>query len=186
MPLEIAAHDAPVTWPVPIIDQMRCTGCGLCVAACPSDALTMLGKAALVAHPAKCAYHGACEVICPTQAITRPLQIIFVTEEKNAMTTLVYPDWKTKVVYSAAGPQPQVLVENEKTKVIVAGLMAGQKIPVHPESFGVYYFLEGVGTMIVDGERLAIAPGVIIITPAGAQRGMEADTALAFLATRVA
>ena len=102
------------------------------------------------------------------------------------MTTLVYPDWKAKVVYSTSGPQPQVLVENEKTKVIVAGLMAGQKIPVHPESLGVYYFLEGVGTMIVDGERLAIAPGVIIITPAGAQRGIEADTALAFLATRVA
>ena len=102
------------------------------------------------------------------------------------MTTLVYPDWKAKVVYSTSGPQPQVLVENEKTKVIVAGLTAGQKIPVHPESFGVYYFLEGVGTMIVDGERLAIAPGVIIITPDGAQRGIEADTALAFLATRVA
>src|SRR5512135_956557 len=176
MCLELAARDTPVTWPVQIIDQMLCTGCGLCVAACPTGALTALGKTALVAHPDKCTYYGACEAICPALAITRPLQIIFVTEEKNTMTTLIYPDWKAKAVYSAAGPQPQVLVENEKAKVIVAGLMAGQQIPVHPESFGVYYFLEGTGTMIVDGERLAIAPGVIIITPAGAQRGIEADT----------
>ncbi len=116
----------------------------------------------------------------------RPLQTIFVTEEKNAMAALVYPDWKAKVIYSSTGPQPQVLAENEKVKVIVAGLVAGQQIPVHPESFGVYHFLEGTGTMIVDDERLTIAPGVTIITPAGAQRGIEADTALAFLATRVA
>ena len=100
--------------------------------------------------------------------------------------TMLYPDWKEKVVYSMQGPQPQVLVETDKLKVLVAGLEAGQKIPQHPESLGMYYFLEGTGWIIVNGERLAVAPGAIVIVPEGTARGIDAETRLAFLAARVA
>lgn len=102
------------------------------------------------------------------------------------MNPMLYPNWKEKVVFSADGPQPQVLAENEKLKVIVAGLEPGQKIPPHPEASAMYHFLEGTGWMIVDDERFAVGPGATVVMPDGAKRGIEAETRLAFLAARVA
>ncbi len=102
------------------------------------------------------------------------------------MTQQLYPNWKETIAFSPDGPQPQVLAENEKLKVIVAGLEPGQKIPQHPEGLAMYHFLEGAGWMNVDSERFAVGPGATVITPAGASRGIEAETQLAFLAARVA
>ena len=102
------------------------------------------------------------------------------------MTHQLYPNWRETIVFSPAGPQPQVLAENEKLKVIVAGLEPGQKIPQHPEGLAMYHFLEGAGWMNVDSERFAVGPGATVITPAGASRGIEAETQLAFLAARAA
>jgi quercetin dioxygenase-like cupin family protein len=99
--------------------------------------------------------------------------------------TILYPNWREKVVYSPDGPQPQILMANDKVKIIVAGLEPGQKIPEHSEMAAMYHFLEGNGWMLVDGERLAVAPGATIVMPEGAVRGMEAETRLAFLATRI-
>ena len=98
----------------------------------------------------------------------------------------LYADWREKVIYSAEGPQPQPLMADEKVKIIVAGLEPGQKIPPHPEAAAMYHFLEGSGWMLVDGERLAVTQGAIVVMPAGTVRGMEAETRLAFLATRIA
>jgi quercetin dioxygenase-like cupin family protein len=95
-------------------------------------------------------------------------------------------DWRDKIVFAAEGPQPQILTENDKLKVILAGLETGQRIPPHPEAAAVYHILEGTGWMIVDGERLAVGPGATVIMPAGTVRGVEATTRLAFLATRIA
>lgn len=102
------------------------------------------------------------------------------------MDALILSDWKTKIKYSADGPQPQVLAENDKVKIILGGLVAGQQIPNHPEAFGLYHILEGTGWMTVDDERFEVASGATIITPAGARRGFEALTPLAFLAARIA
>ncbi len=96
-----------------------------------------------------------------------------------------YPDAKAKAVFSADGPQPQILYTEGQLKVITVGLQAGQKIPVHPEGLAVYTFLEGNGWMIVDGERLAVAPGSVVITLAGAGRGVEAESQLIFVAARI-
>ena len=49
----------------------------------------------------------------------------------------------------------------------------------------VYTFLEGNGWMMVDGERLAVGPGAIVIALAGAQRGIEAEDDLIFVALRI-
>ena len=102
------------------------------------------------------------------------------------MTHILYPDWKEKVNFSPEGPKPQVLEEDNRLKVILAGLEPGQKIPEHPENLGMYYFLEGKGWMIVDGERIEVSQGATVITPQGAVRGMEAQSRLAFIAARVA
>lgn len=62
--------------PVPEIDPARCTGCGLCVNACPTRALALIGSGARVTRPEACEYSGYCERICPAQAIARPFQIV--------------------------------------------------------------------------------------------------------------
>lgn len=99
--------------------------------------------------------------------------------------TTLYPDWRAKVVYSAEGPQPQPLMANEKVKIIVAGLEPGQKIPEHAEATAMYHILGGSGWLIADGERLPVSAGATVVMPDGTVRGMEAETRLAFLATRI-
>jgi len=101
------------------------------------------------------------------------------------MAQTLFPNWRDKVVFSPDGPQPQALMQSEKFKVVIGGLEPGQKIPPHPEGESVFHFLEGTGWMIVDGERFAVTPGATVVTPAGARRGIEAETRLAFLAARV-
>ena len=96
-----------------------------------------------------------------------------------------FADTQDKTVFSPEGPQPQVLFLQEAVKVLVGGLEAGQKIPAHPEGLAVYHFLSGRGWMLVDGERLAVTAGTTAITLEGALRGMEAETRLTFLATRI-
>jgi len=96
------------------------------------------------------------------------------------------PDWQQQVIYGADGPQPTILMMDDKLKVLMAGLAPGQSIPEHPEGASVYYFLTGTGWMTVNGERLAVTAGTTIIMPAGSIRGLEVETQLAFLATRIA
>lgn len=102
------------------------------------------------------------------------------------MAALVYPDWKATIVYSSEGPKPQFLVESEQIKVLLAGLEPGQRIPPHADKLAMYHFLEGTGWILVDDERVAVRAGTTVITPDGAVRGMEAETRLSFIATRVA
>jgi len=64
--------------PVPLIDPLRCDGCGPCVQVCPSNASVMhveAGKGA-VAHPVLCHYAGRCEAVCPAQAIARLFEVV--------------------------------------------------------------------------------------------------------------
>jgi quercetin dioxygenase-like cupin family protein len=95
-------------------------------------------------------------------------------------------DWRERVVFSKDGPKPQIIEENGLFKVILAGLEAGQSIPVHPEQGAVYYILQGAGWMTVDEERFPIKAGAVISMGNGAVRGMEAEEPLAFLAVRTA
>ncbi|MBP7962205.1 MAG: cupin domain-containing protein [Caldilineaceae bacterium] len=95
-----------------------------------------------------------------------------------------FPNWQDIVVYSPDGPQPQFLMGAEQFKVLMAGLEAGQQIPPHPEGLAMYHFLAGTGSMTVNGETLPVQTGDTVITPAGASRGIVAETKLAFLAAK--
>jgi len=102
-------------------------------------------------------------------------------------TPLVFlADWHTAVAYAPDGPQPQILLDGPDVKVILAGLEQGHRLPPHPESQAVYHFLEGVGTMTVNGESFAVKPGSTVIAPAGSTRGLVAESRLAFLAVKPA
>lgn len=61
---------------LPMINPLRCTGCGLCVTRCPVGALAISNGKATLAHPSLCNYDAACEEICPTDAIALPYQIV--------------------------------------------------------------------------------------------------------------
>jgi quercetin dioxygenase-like cupin family protein len=102
------------------------------------------------------------------------------------MDTMLIQDVRERVVFSAGGPQPQVLLESGPMKALVAGLEPGQRIPNHPERLSMYYIVEGTGWMTVDGERFPVGPGVTLFVRDGGVRGLEAETRLIFLAMRVA
>lgn len=89
-----------------------------------------------------------------------------------------------KAVFAEDGPQPHFLVDGPRFKVLVAGLEPGQRIPVHPDVTAVYYFLEGRGQMTVGEHSFAVHPGVTVIAPDGAGRGMQAETRLIFLGAK--
>ena len=69
-------RDAPQTI-LPSIDVKTCTGCGICVAACPTQALSQVGNVAQLTHPDRCTYCTICEGICPVQAIELPFLVVF-------------------------------------------------------------------------------------------------------------
>lgn len=91
---------------------------------------------------------------------------------------------KSRAVFAADGPKPQFLVDLPDFKVLVVGLEAGQQIPPHPDVTAMYHFLEGTGEMRVDDQRYAIQPGVTVIAPNGAARGMTAESRVVFLGSK--
>ena len=78
----------------PVIDRMRCIGCGSCVKACPEgDILGLIrGKAELI-EPSTCIGHGACATACPVDAIS----LVFGTERRGVELPSVGPDFQTNV-----------------------------------------------------------------------------------------
>ncbi len=102
------------------------------------------------------------------------------------MTQMLYPDWREQIRFSPQGPQREVLFDADNLRVALEGLEAGQRIALHPDGASVFYFLEGNGWITVETERLAVQAGATVVMPAGAKRGIEAETRLAFLVARAA
>ncbi|MEE8307060.1 MAG: NAD(P)-binding domain-containing protein [Gammaproteobacteria bacterium] len=95
--LDRAARDDGLTDPSslhPLVNVMRCIGCGACALACPENGVigVIKGKARLVA-PSHCIGHGACREACPVGAIT----LVFGSERRGVDIPLVNPSFETNV-----------------------------------------------------------------------------------------
>lgn len=102
----------------------------------------------------------------------------------DTVPEIYFPDTKGRASFTTDGPQPNFLIETPQFKALVVGLEAGQQIPLHPGETAMYHFLEGEGLMTVGEETFAIRPGVTVIAPAGAPRGMNAKTRVVFLGSK--
>lgn len=108
------ARDAGLTEPAslhPVIDAVRCIGCGSCVTACPEgNVLGLIHQKAALINPTHCIGHGACRTACPMDAIT----LVFGTEQRGVDIPQVGPDFQTNVpgVYIAGELGGMGLIRN--------------------------------------------------------------------------
>lgn len=81
----------------PVIDPVKCIGCGSCVAACPEmpahQVIGMIRRKAHLVSPTDCIGHGACQAACPADAIT----LVFGTERRGVDLPNVKPNFETNV-----------------------------------------------------------------------------------------
>ncbi len=68
---------------MPQIDAMKCTGCGDCITACPTDALGRRNEKATLVKPEACTYCAICEELCPVDAIVLPYLIVTELQTKD-------------------------------------------------------------------------------------------------------
>jgi NAD-dependent dihydropyrimidine dehydrogenase PreA subunit len=54
---------------LPVLNETLCTGCGDCVAICPTDCLAMAGTFPWLARPAACVSCTLCVLVCPAHAL---------------------------------------------------------------------------------------------------------------------
>jgi len=81
----------------PVIDPVRCLGCGACVRACPEypqhTVLGLIENKAQLVNPTECIGHGACKSACPVDAIT----LVFGTATRGIDLPVLHPNFETNV-----------------------------------------------------------------------------------------
>jgi thioredoxin reductase/NAD-dependent dihydropyrimidine dehydrogenase PreA subunit len=81
----------------PVIDTVRCIGCGSCVKACPEQpehhVLGLIGNKAQLVSPSDCIGHGACRSACPVEAIT----LVFGSAQRGIDIPLLSPSFESTV-----------------------------------------------------------------------------------------
>lgn len=77
----------------PVVDPARCIGSGSCAAACPEQALGLVGGKATLVNASACIGHGACHAACPFDAIS----LVFGTARRGVDIPLLTPQFETNV-----------------------------------------------------------------------------------------
>lgn len=61
---------------MPVIDQEKCQGCGLCVDICTCGALVLDNNVVRMPEVDRCGWCTLCELVCPYGAISCPFEIV--------------------------------------------------------------------------------------------------------------
>lgn len=106
----------------PVIDPVRCIGCGACVRACPEypqhTVLGLINNKAELVNPTECIGHGACKSACPVNAIS----LVFGTATRGVDLPVLHPNFETNVpgVFIAGELGGMGLIRNALTQGIQA------------------------------------------------------------------
>jgi MinD superfamily P-loop ATPase len=65
---------------MPVIDEEKCDGCGLCVSVCECGALVIEENRVKVIEVNDCGWCTLCELVCPQGAICCPFEIVIESE----------------------------------------------------------------------------------------------------------
>lgn len=115
----------------PVVDALKCIGCGSCVKACPEQpehaVLGLIGGKAQLIGPADCIGHGACRTACPVDAIA----LVLGTERRGVDIPLLSPAFETNVpgIFAAGELGGMGLIRNalEQGKQAVEGIHRTRK-----------------------------------------------------------
>ena len=111
------AHESGLTEPVsmhPLIDEIKCIGCGACIKACPEQphhhVLGLINGKAVLTSPTDCIGHGACRAACPVDGIT----LVFGSARRGVDLPRVQPWFESNVpgVYVAGELGGMGLIRN--------------------------------------------------------------------------
>ena len=61
---------------MPVVDEAKCDGCGLCVSVCYCNALVLVGGVVTIVETEECGWCTDCEAVCPAGAIACPFDIV--------------------------------------------------------------------------------------------------------------
>lgn len=91
---------------------------------------------------------------------------------------------KTKIEYAETGILSKVLLKLPTAQYTLFCLAAGTDIAEHTSTRNaVVQVLEGRGILTLEGQAIALEPGVFVFMPAHAPHALKADDNLAFLLT---
>jgi len=91
---------------------------------------------------------------------------------------------KSLISYSSGGITSKVVEKTERSDVTLFCMAAGTTMDEHTSTReGIVYVIEGKGTFILEGKRIPMEPGALIVMPKNAVHALKASENTSFLLT---